>query len=202
LGRKRMQLMTDDFLDTEDDEDESTDSEDESKDTDDAASADSDSEKSTEAKRIRDLQSKADKSEARANKAEKALAKANAGSAKVDETKGGTIPPEVAEWLKSTQTNFRDDLFEEDPRFAKFKIDPALISGDTPSEMSESKKTLATFVDKMEDSIRDSVLEEHGFSPEPKASERSKPVNYETMTSEEFAKHEAVALSGGMLKRS
>jgi hypothetical protein len=195
--------MTDDFLDdTEDNEDESQDSEDESQDTDDAASGDSGSEESSAAKRIRDLQSKADKAEARANKAEKALAKAKTSSAKVNGTADGDVPPEVAEWLKSTQVKFREDLFKEDTRFSQFKLDPALITGETPSEMRESQKALSEFVDKMEGQIRDSVLIEHGFKPEPRASERQKPVNYATMTSEEFAKHEAAALSGGMLRRS
>jgi len=192
--------MTDDFLSTEDEEDEEN-SEDESKQTDDAASGSEDSDKSTEAKRIRDLQSKADKAEARANKAEKALAKASTVSAK-DKTTGGDVPPEVAEWLKNTQQTFREDLFAEDPRFKEFKLDPALIQGETPSELRESQKALIEFVDKMEGQIRDSVLVEHGFKPEPKASERQTPVNYATMTSEEFAKHEQAALAGGVLKRS
>lgn len=194
--------MTDDFLDTDDNEDEEESSEEESKGTDDAASGSDDSEESKEAKRIRDLQSKADKAEARANKAEKALAKAKSSSAKGSETTGGAVPPEVAEWLKSTQQTFRDDLFAEDKRFKQFDLDPALITGETPSEMRESQKALIEFVDKMEGQIRDSVLVEHGFKPEPKASERQTPTNYATMTSEEFAKHEAAALAGGVLKRS
>ena len=192
--------MTDDFLDNEDNEDEDY-SEDESRDSGDAASGDSGSEESSRAKRIRDLQSKADKAEARANKAEKALAKAGTGSAKIG-TSGDKIDPEVAEWLKSTQTNFRDDLFREDKRFTEFNLDKALITGSTPSEMRESQKALIEFVDKMEGSIRDAVLAEHGFKPEPKTSERSAPANYATMTSEEFAKVEAAALAGGMLRRS
>jgi hypothetical protein len=193
--------MTDDFLSSEDNEDESVDdSEDEQKETDDAASADSGSEEST-AKRIRDLQSKADKAEARANKAEKAL-KAKTSSAKDETPSGADVPPEVAEWLKSTQTSFREDLFAEDKRFKQFDLDPALITGETPSEMRESQKALIEFVDKMEGQIRDSVLVEHGFAPAPKASERQKPANYATMTSEEFAKHEQAALAGGVLKRS
>ena len=194
--------MTDDFLDSEDNEDESNDSEDEQQDTGDAASGGSGSEESPEAKRIRELQSKADKAEARANKAEKALAKAQSSSAKVNGTTGGDVPPEVAEWLKSTQTKFREDLFKEDSRFAQFKLDPALITGETPSEMRESQKALSDFVDKMEGQIRDAVLIEHGFKPEPRASQRQAPVNYQTMTSEEFAKVEAAALAGGMLRRS
>jgi len=193
--------MTDDFLDTDDNDDEPEGKSEGTGGTDDAASGKAESEGS-EAKRIRDLQSKADKAEARANKAEKALEKANTSSAKDDGTTSGDVPPEVAEWLKSTQTNFRDDLFAEDPRFKKFELDPALITGETPSQMRESQKALVEFVDKMEGQIRDSVLVEHGFKPEPKASERQPPVNYATMTSEEFAKHEQAALAGGVLKRS
>jgi hypothetical protein len=192
--------MTDDFLDTEDNEDESEDSEEEKQGTDDAASGKSNSEASEEQKRIRDLQSKADKAEARANKAEKALKQAKTSSASGDT--GGDVPPEVAEWLKNTQSTFREDLFEEDPRFKRFDLDPALIQGETPSEMRESQKALIDFVDKMEGQIRDSVLVEHGFAPAPKASERQTPTNYATMTSEEFAKHEQAALAGGVLKRS
>lgn len=193
--------MTDDlFSDDYDDTDTESESED-TESTDDTASGDSASEDEAVAKRIRELQSKADKAEARANKLAKELSKGNTSSAKGDETPDGT-PPEVKEWLETTQTNFRDDLYKEDPRFAKFDLDPSLISGTTPSELRASQKQLVEFVDKLEGQIRDAVLVEHGFKPEPKASERQAPTNYATMTSEEFAKIEAKALSGGMLRRS
>jgi hypothetical protein len=186
----------------EDDDEDVEDTEDESEETDDAASADKGSEESSSAKRIRELQSKADKAEARANKLEKQLSKAQSSSARVDKGDGGAVPPEVKEWLSSVEGRLRDSLYAEDPRFSQYKLDPELITGGTPAEMQDSQKQLREFVDKMESEIRNAVLVEHGFRPEPKASPRSAPVNYATMTSEEFAKIEAEALSGGMLRRS
>jgi hypothetical protein len=195
--------VTDDFLDNDaDDEDEDEESsEDESKDKDDAASKDDDSEKSVE-KRISALQSKADKMEARANKAEKAL-KAKAGSARDgDKTTTGDVPVEVKEWLESARGGLRDDLYGSDERFKRFNLDSSLITGDTPAEMRASQKALIEFVDKMEGQIRDAVLVEHGFQPEPKTSQRSDPVNYKTMGAKEFAKVEAEILGSGELRRS
>jgi hypothetical protein len=196
--------MTDDFENDSDDDDGLGDPEDEDQDTDDAASGDGDSESKEQSKRIRDLQSKADKAEARANKAEKALkdSKAKANPARVDGKDGEEVPAAVREWLVAAEDRLRESLYEEDPRFKEFSIDPALISGATPAAMRESKKALVAFVDKLETGVRDKVLVEHGFRPEPKTSERQEPVNYATMTAEEFAKHEKRALEGGMLRRS
>ncbi len=195
-------MADDDFLDSDtDDGDEGDTSSDDSKDKDDAASKDNDSDDSVE-KRISALQSKADKAEARANKAEKAL-KAKTDSARdSDKDSSGTVPEEVKAWLESARSGLRDDLFGSDERFKTFNLDPSLITGDTPADMRASQKALTEFVDKMEGQIRDSVLVEHGFQPEPKTSQRSEPVNYKTMSKEEFAKAEAVVLGSGELRRS
>jgi len=197
--------MTDEFDTDLDDDDDLDTSNDDNTDTDDAASdkgKDSESDEDRE-KRIRDLQSTADKATARANKLQKQLdGKAKRGTAKDDDESNGVVPPEIREWLDSAKEQTQKSNFETDKRFQTYEVDPAFIQGDSPSAMKESAERLSKLVTNIEGKVRNEVLVEHGFSPEPATSERNEPVNYATMSSEDFAKVQEKALAGGFLKRS
>jgi seryl-tRNA synthetase len=157
------------------------------------------SEASAESKRIRDLQSKADKAEAERNKLKKQLDEMVAAAKEKDEDE---VPPQVREWLLAAKKRTSGTLYESDSRFKEYGLDPAFISGSTPAEMQERAEALSKLVTQIEGEARNKVLTEHGFSPEPATSERSEPKNYRTMSSEEFNKEVEKALGSGTLRRS
>jgi hypothetical protein len=172
-----------------DDELEDDSSAEESKDSDDAESkSPKDSESPDDPKRIRDLQSKADKAEARANKLQKRLEEADANTAKGSDEDSSDIPPELREWLGIAKEKAQDSLYEGDERFKEYDLSPTLITGETPDKMKESAKALQELVTQIEGKVRNSVLQEHGFAPEPASSARQEPKNWATMSREEFIK--------------
>lgn len=133
---------------------------------------------------LRKMQSERDKETARANKAQKEVDKMKAASAK---SAGSTeVPPQVQEWINAAQSRTREALYEANPKFKTFGIDPTLISGDTPAEMTASAKTLTEFVDTLETTVRDEVLKEHGFDPSPKASASIGRKDFNKMDTKEF----------------
>jgi hypothetical protein len=145
------------------------------------------SESDDNSKRIRDLQSKADKATAEANKLRARLEKAEADkAAKVNEDPN--VPDEVREWLGIAKERAQQTLYEDDVRFKEYNVPPEFIKGSTPSEMKENAKALQSLVSEIEGSVRNKVLVEHGFSPEPATSERQPAKNWATMSSEEFRK--------------
>jgi hypothetical protein len=143
---------------------------------------------------LRTLQSERDKERARANKAEKALTKMEKDSAK----DAGTpeVPPQVEAWITAAQTNLRDSLYKANPEFERHGLDSSLITGDTPEDMEASAKSLSEFVSKLEGNVRDSVLKEHGFDPEPRSTTRQSKKNWTDMDSKEFDKYVEEALKG------
>lgn len=191
------------FTDRDDD---SSDSESEDKDTkptSDAADASAkDSEDVKDDKRIRDLQSKADKAEARANKLQKELDEAVSKAAKVSDADEQEVPPQVRDWLLAAQERAQKGLYEQDQRFKDYQVPEAFITGDSPSKMKENAEALSNLVTQIEGQVRNKVLVEHGFAPEPATSERQDPKNYGNMSSEDFNKEFDKALGGGYLKRS
>jgi len=133
---------------------------------------------------LRKMQSERDKETARANKAQKEVDKMKAASAK---SAGSTeVPPQVQEWIVAAQSRTRETLYESNPKFKAFGIDPTLISGDTPAEMTASAKSLSEFVETLEGTVRDSVLKEHGFDPAPKASAAMGRKDFNAMDTKEF----------------
>lgn len=198
--------MTDEFDTYFDDDEEDASDEEESK-SPDAAGGDKGSESESKEdveKRIRDLQSKADKAEARANKLQKQLEAQgkSKNAATDDEGTEGVVPPEVRKWLDAAKERTLDQTFKSDGRFQKYKVDPAFIQADSPDALKERAKALAKMLSEIETQVRNEVLVEHGFSPQPATSERSEPKNYATMSSEEFNKIADRALNSGYLRRS
>jgi len=196
--------MTDEFDTDFDDDDEQDTSEDEDKKSDDAADdKDSDSESTKDSsKRERELQSVADKATARANKLQKQLDEKAKPDAASDDSASGAVPPEVQVWLDSAKERTQESNYGSDPRFKAYSVDPAFIQGESPSAMKDSAERLAKLVTEIEGKVRNQVLVEHGFSPEPATSERSEPVNFGTMSREEFVKRRDAAIGNRTLRRS
>jgi hypothetical protein len=165
-----------------------------SEDTSDAAGESTEEGEDRSAETIRRLQSERDKARAGQSKAEKALAKVQAASAK-DEG-ASSIPPEVQEWLAAAKDNSRDALYKASPKLEQYGVDPGLITGDTPAEMRKSAESIDKFVAEMEGTIRNQVLEEHGFNPEPITSPAEGRKSYNEMSKEDFDAEVAKALRG------
>jgi hypothetical protein len=140
------------------------------------------------------LQSERDKETARANKLQKELDSLKAASAKDAGAQG--VPPQVQEWIVAAQRRTRDVLYESNPKFKAYNVGPDLITGDTPAAMEASAKSLAEFVDTLEGNVRDQVLRDHGFDPEPRASTRGPDKSFKSMNSEEFNRLVDQALRG------
>jgi len=133
---------------------------------------------------IRRLQSERDKARADANKATAALEKVQRASAKGEA--GTQVPPEVQEWIDAAKTNSKDALYKAHPRLESYGVSPDLITGDSPAEMRTSAESIDRFVTEMEGKIRNQVLEEHGFNPEPLTSPAEGRKSFSEMDEKEF----------------
>ena len=138
-------------------------------------------------KRIKDLQSKADKETARANKAEADLKAALKAKAPQKDKQTQEVPESIQKWLDAAQETTRTQLFESDPRFKEYGLDPSLIVGDEPSDMRQSAKELKKLVDRIESRARSSIMKEMGINPEPSTSDRTTgKKNFATMSAKEI----------------
>lgn len=141
------------------------------------------------------LQSERDKETARANKLQKELDKVKASASAKDKGKTA-VPAEVEEWITAAKTNARKSLYESHERLARYNVDPALIQGETPEEMTASANSLNEFVKELEGKVRGDVLEEHGFDPEPRTSTAPGRKSFKDMDSKEFNQLVEDALRG------
>jgi hypothetical protein len=140
------------------------------------------------------MQSERDKEVARANKLQKELDALKAASAK--DAGASEVPPQVQEWIVAAKLRTRESLYDANPKFKAYGIDPTFITGDTPVAMQASAQSLTAFVDTLEGSVRDQVLRDHGFNPEPLASTRAAGKSFQSMSSEEFNRIVDEALRG------
>lgn len=190
-----MPALDEDF---ESQNDESTDSEksdEDSQESQEGAASKDDRDESTEKDdSARRLQSERDKERARANKAEAELKKLKATSAKSQEAP--QAPAEVQEWIVAARDNMKRSLFAENPRFEQYGIDPNLIVGETPAEMRASAKALSDFVENLHGQVRSDVLREHGYDPEPRASDVPGRKSFDKMDAKEFDSLVEQALRG------
>ena len=168
--------------------------EDTGEDTEDAASASDDTGSTKLEETIRRLQSERDKARADLDKARKTLEKVQPAPAKGETT--SSVPPEVEAWLTAAKENSRDSLYKRNPKLDQYGVDPSLITGDTPAEMRKSAEAIDKFVSDMEGKIRNQVLEEHGFNPEPLTSPAEGRKNYANMSKEDFDAEVEKALRG------
>lgn len=146
-----------------------------------------------EDKRIRDLQSRADKAEARANKAEAALAK----SVTRDGNKGESKDPERDALLVELREASLDSVYGEYPELRRYGIDRNLVEGRTRAEMRESATSLVALVKSVATKAKNDALKEAGLSAEPVGGTRQPPKDYASMSDEDFEKELARARSGG-----
>lgn len=151
-----------------------------------AEATDKPEESSAEDEALRKMQSERDKETARANKLAKQLDVLQKQAASANDEKATEVPPQVQEWITAAQNNARDALYKSNEKLAEYDVDPSLIRGDTPAEMQATAKALGDFVDKMERDIRDSVLEEHGFTPAPKDAASIGRKDFRSMDKKEF----------------
>lgn len=157
----------------------------------DGSSGDESSEEATkpaEDKRVRDLQSAADKATARANKAEAALAKALSRGETSDE---GSKDPEREALLSELRDASLDAVYAEFGELKTYGIDRALIGGRTRAEMRESATALVGLIKSVATKERNRVLKDNGIVPEPAGSTRTPPKNFAEMSDEEFEKFRA-----------
>lgn len=179
--------QTDDFESTTDGTENTSDGAEDKKETSGAAEGTDESQgKSEEEEALRKMQSERDKEVARANKLQKQLDALNQQDSSAKDTGESEVPPQVQEWITAAKKNTQDALYKSNEKLEEYDVDPALIRGDTPAEMQASAKALGEFVDRMERDIRDSVLEEHGFTPAPKDAASIGHKSFKSMDKKEF----------------
>lgn len=186
--------------DFDDDDDESNESEssqeDESKEESGAADKAKDS-KSDTSEALRKLQSERDKAVSELNKLLKRTKAAKEPATSGVSFDPETLPPEIAEWLSASKDNVRQQLYESDPRLKTYGVSPDLIVGETPADMRKSAKELQSAISALEGKIRNAVLIEHGFDPEPQSDERTTQAkSFRTMPRDEFLREVEKALDG------
>lgn len=160
-------------------------------------SPDQSGEKSGSEKRINDLMSARDQATARANAAEARLAELEGKKTPASDgkTKNDAAPASAADqWAALLRDQARDQLFASDPRLAEYGIEKSLITGETPEEMKAALETQIKVVDSIETKARNKALAEHGLEPEVRGGSGEKPIDYASMSKEDFEK--AVARAG------
>jgi len=133
-------------------------------------------------KRVRDLQSKADAAEARANKAEAALKALKQGG-----SGDGGDPVNKALMAELREASL-DAVFGEFPQLRDYGIDRSLIEGATRSELRENATSLVGLIKNVETKVRNKVLADNGLTAETPGNARRKPVDYGSMSDEDFKK--------------
>lgn len=121
-------------------------------------------------RRVRDLQSKADRETARANRAERDKAAAEEALAAALAQTPVTSPdaePDVTTQLTELQTlqraTLRNDIVRSDPVFAGVED---WVSGDTPDALRQSATRVRNLVLKIRTSERNRAMVEFGYNPD------------------------------------
>lgn len=136
-----------------------------------------------DAKRVRDLQSKADKAEARANKLEKDLKQLREKG-----TSPGTNDPEREAINQELREAALDAVFADTPELRDFGIDRSLIEGSTRAEIRESAASVVALIKSVSTKTRNRVLKEHGIEAPGSTGPRTPPRDYAAMSDEDFLK--------------
>lgn len=173
----------DDQLDDENEEVEETEDTEEAEKLTEETPDESAAEGSKPDKRVRDLQSKADAETARANKAEaalKALKQGGSGS--------GSNDPATQALMTELREASLDAVFGEFPELRDYGIDRSLIEGTTRAELRGNAASLVGLIKKVETKARNKVLAENGLSAPTTGGKVQKPVDYASMSDEDFKK--------------
>ena len=132
-------------------------------------------------KRIRDLQSKLDAETARANKAEKA-------QKPVADKGGAPVDPVAQELRQELREASLDAIYGENPLLKQYGIDRALIEGSTRAEIRANAASMIGLIKSLSTKVRNETLAEHGLSAPATGASRKPPVNYGSMSEDEFTK--------------
>lgn len=136
-----------------------------------------------DAKRVRDLQSKADKAEARANKAERDLKQLREKG-----PSAGTNDPERDAINQELREAALDAVFADTAELREFGIDRSLIEGSTRAEIRESATSVVALIKSVSTKTRNKVLKEHGIESPSSGGPRTPPRDYGAMSDEDFLK--------------
>jgi len=137
-------------------------------------------------KRVRDLQSKADKETARANKAETRL--------KALETALKEGDPEVEKPPASTGADVILDMarmfaVQQNPKLAEYGLTATDLTGGTPTEIAANAASLVARYEKLETQIRNKVLAANGLAPEIEGETQTQSKqDFSKMSTEDFNK--------------
>lgn len=172
--------QSDEFEDTDDSAGESTDET--SGDAGGDAGKTDDKAPTTDAKRIADLQSKFDQATARANKAEKLL------TTRGEKSASGSNDPQTSALMAELREASLDAVYGEHPELREYQIDRVLIEGATRAEMRESASALVGLIKNVTTKARNKALADAGVEAPPPSGTRSKPVDYGSMSEEDFKK--------------
>lgn len=182
-------------LDDLEDEDAEDEDEDENEDAEEGAE-DSDSDGSLPPeKRVKKLQSIADKATARANKLEKELEKLQ----KAQDGTGseGSKDPERQALEDELREDRLDSVFAEFEELKSYRVSRDAIEGRTRAEMRDSAAQLVGLIKRVETRTRNRVLKERGLTADATGATRGTPKNYANMSDEDFEKELARGKSGG-----
>jgi len=138
--------VTQDPVDTDDDVDAAG-----SEESNEAATADD-----GDQKRINDLMSKWQKAEAANKKLEERLAKL--------ESQGRDDEANPQQWVNLMRQSTRDQIYESEPRLARYGIEPTAIEGNTPAEMRASMTNLVALIDRIETDASNRTLKKAGLT--------------------------------------
>lgn len=136
-------------------------------------------------KRISDLQSRADVETARANRAEAELRRLRGERGSTAES---AADGETGEFLSALRDSTRETIFAQDPRLARYKVQPSEITGNTPAEMRASFDALRSRIDSMESAVRAEVQREFGIEPSIVPGRANALPKFGEMSDEDFAK--------------
>jgi hypothetical protein len=181
-SRQKEGRVTDDLLD----EDEGDESSDDSGSDGDESSEDK-GPKSSE-KRVRDLQSLADKETARANKAEKERDRFKA--ALLDSGAEGSPPADAGGAQDSATLDMaRMFVFQQHPKLAEYGLSEADLTGSTPGDIARSAADQVARLERVETKARNKLLAENGMAPEVDGGSPPPPArDFSKMSSEDFKK--------------
>lgn len=179
--------QTDDYEDGLDGE-ESNDLDLDTDENEDAEDGDTGSASGSDDKSVKALQSARDKETARANKLQKQLDQYLARGEASADGRSATASPEVEAMREDLREAALDAAFAEFGELKEYGISRALVDGYSRAEVRENSQALVALVKSVATKARNKTLADAGLKADPSGTSRSKPVDYASMSSEEFNK--------------
>jgi hypothetical protein len=139
-------------------------------------------------KRLRDLQSRADREAARANKLEARLRELEAAAGGAGEASASAPDPEREALLAELREASLDAVYSEFEELRRYGIDRGFVTGRTRAEMRESAARLVGLIGSVATQARNEALREAGVRPEPGGGARQPKIDVSKLSDEEFEK--------------